>query len=140
GHKLATGNGAARGALALAAGKDAQQTSRCSAGGRGEIILANVNHPGASADRKPAQRDDVAGIELALGKNRALWSLRHRHRERGHANENRVTGEAVGAHEVSLLFPVRPPDHSQPAAGRRARRRGTLEPASWPDQGDRISP
>jgi hypothetical protein len=59
------------------------------------MIIANVDHPSALADRQTAQGDDVAGIELALGGALALLGIRHGHRERGHAEENRVTCKAV---------------------------------------------
>src|SRR5262249_55082975 len=112
---------------------------------RAEIIIANVDHPSALADRQAAQGDDVVGIELALGQTSASLGIRHGHRERGHAEENRVAGEAVGTHEArSPLLPFfvetpRPwlaavPRATQwPAAGRVP---PTPDPASWPRQGN----
>ena len=37
------------------------------AGRRGELVVGDVDDPGALADRQPGQRHHVAGIELALG-------------------------------------------------------------------------
>src|SRR5262249_53087064 len=72
GYELPAGNGTARRALALAACKDAQQASRGTACGRGEMIVADVDHPSALPDWQTAQGDDVARIKLALGNRAAL--------------------------------------------------------------------
>ena len=82
-------------ALAVTAGKDAQQPSRRTARRGSEIIITDVDHPGALADGQAAQGDDVAGIKLALGLDSAQVGIRRGHRERVNAENNRVAGEAV---------------------------------------------
>ena len=59
------------------------------------MIITDVDHPGALADGQAAQGDDVAGIKLALGQALAPVGIRHGRSERGHAEKNRVAGEAV---------------------------------------------
>ena len=57
---------AARGAAALAAGEDPQQAGGRAAGRGGELVLGDVDDPGALADRNAGQGHRVAGIEPAL--------------------------------------------------------------------------
>src|SRR5262249_12485878 len=95
GYELPAGNGTARRALALAACKDAQQASRGTACGRGEMIVADVDHPSALPDWQPAQGDDEARIKLALATRAALRRIRPGRWDHHGAQENRAMGEAV---------------------------------------------
>jgi hypothetical protein len=66
GHRIAADDVAARRAAALAAGEHPQQAGGRAARGRGELVLGNVDHPGALADRHAAERNRVAGVQPAL--------------------------------------------------------------------------
>jgi hypothetical protein len=46
------------------------------------MILPDLHHPGAMADRKASQGYAVAGVELALRKKRAVACLRDHRRKR----------------------------------------------------------
>ncbi len=87
GHEVAAGGDRpARRALALAAGEDLHQAGGRPARGGREIVVGDVDDPGAASDRKPAQRDRVAGIELALGETAPCRRIRQRRRQRSCAS------------------------------------------------------
>ena len=65
-HRIAADHVAARGAAALAAGEHPQQARGRAARRGGELVLGDVDHPGALADRHAAERHRIAGIEPAL--------------------------------------------------------------------------
>jgi hypothetical protein len=59
------------------------------------MVVGDVDDPGPPADLKTANGNNVPGIQLSLGEATALLGIRHRHRERGRAQQDQVTSEAV---------------------------------------------
>ena len=69
-HRIAADDVAARGAAALAAGEHPQQARGRAARRGGELVLGDVDDPGALADRHAGERDRVAGVQPALRQRR----------------------------------------------------------------------
>ena len=79
----------------MTAGEHLHQAGGRAARRRREVIVPDLDHPGALADREASQRDGVAGIELALGRGVPPLGIRYRQCKRSRAHDNRMTGEAI---------------------------------------------
>jgi hypothetical protein len=64
------------------------------------MIISDLDHPSALADREAAKRHGVAGVELALGQAAAVLGISHRHRECGGSTQD--GSEASEATSVSM--------------------------------------
>jgi hypothetical protein len=59
------------------------------------MIVSDLNHPSALADRQAAKGHGVAGVEFALGQAAAVLGVSHRHRERGRTQDNSEASQAM---------------------------------------------
>jgi hypothetical protein len=60
------------------------------------MIIADLDHPSALADREAAKRHGVAGVEFALSQAAAVLGVSHRHRERGRTQDDSEASQAMG--------------------------------------------
>ena len=63
------------------------------------MIISDLDHPSALADREAAKGHGVAGVELALSQASAVLGVSHRRRERGRTQDD---SEASQAMDVSI--------------------------------------
>jgi hypothetical protein len=59
------------------------------------MVIVDDNDPCPAPDWETAEGDSIAGVELALREAAAVLRVRHRDRERRHAQKNRTAGAAV---------------------------------------------
>jgi hypothetical protein len=59
------------------------------------MIISDLDHPSALADREAAKRHGVAGVEFALSQAAAVLGVSHRHRERGRTQDDSEASQAM---------------------------------------------